>query len=72
MAYDSSHLRSVAEATNMAGMANRACRSQWGTIYDVHVPLLSPPMLCIGGMTVTTGEHHGRRFVDASCLRVAK
>ena len=35
-------------------------------------PLLSLLMLYIGGTIITTDEHHGRRFVDASCLRVAK
>jgi hypothetical protein len=66
-----SHQTSAAEAPNMAGMANRAYRPLGGTIYNVYVPLLIPLILCIDGMTITTGKHQARRFVHASCLRLA-
>ncbi len=36
-----------------------------GDIYDVYVPLLLPPMLCIGCKAIATGDHWARQFVDA-------
>ncbi len=41
-----------------------------GNIYNVHVPSLLPPMLCIGSTTITTGNKHARRFVNALCLSI--
>jgi hypothetical protein len=66
-----SHQTSAAAAPNMAGRANQAYRPWGGTIYNVYVPLLFPLMLCIGSTTITTGKHQARRFVHASCLRLA-
>jgi hypothetical protein len=31
-------------------------------IYNVYVPLLLPPMLCIGSTTITTGNEHARHL----------
>jgi hypothetical protein len=41
-----------------------------GNIYNVYVPSLSPPMLCIGSATIMTGNEHAQRFVDALCLSI--
>jgi hypothetical protein len=66
-----SHQTSAAEAPNMAGMANQAYQPWGGTTYNVYVPSLFLQMLCMGGMTITTGKHQARQFVHASCLRLA-
>ena len=41
-----------------------------GALYDVYVPSLLPPMLCIGSTTITTSNEHARQFVNALCLRL--
>ena len=65
----STHLTSAAMALNMANMPNRA-RGVRGNIYNVYVPLLLLPMLCIGSTTITTGNKHAQQFVNVSCLRL--
>jgi hypothetical protein len=43
--------------------ASPSAQTVRGDTYHVYVPSLSPLMLCIGGITITTGEHHVRRRV---------
>ncbi len=42
-----------------------------GDIYNLYVRWLSPPVLCIGGTTITSGYDWVQRFVDSLCLRLA-
>jgi hypothetical protein len=39
-------------------------------IQHVNVLSLLPPMLCISGTTIKTGDKQARQFADALCLSI--